>query len=273
MERLTDFMDEMKIRLRNPLFASFVFAWLIWNWKVWIGLFWHNDQSLQRACYSDYIGFVKDQLDWYKSLIWPSVSSIVMVLLLPLFRNLSDMYQAFMMNWGERKVLEISKSGVISIDKYIAKKQEIIKYVDEIKEAAANEIELINELNETKEALGQLKGQNFHNEAQLKELRDRLINTRKVNLLEGIWAISPGLKGNKSEEYQFMGGEVHEFFSLKHRDKFANVLYVLESNNRINLVMKTNHNSIEYFELIYSSSSYMQGTRNNTESIVFRRVN
>lgn len=49
MERLTDFMDEIKIRLRNPLFASFVFAWLIWNWKIWIGLFWHNDQSLQRA--------------------------------------------------------------------------------------------------------------------------------------------------------------------------------------------------------------------------------
>jgi hypothetical protein len=177
------------------------------------------------------------------------------------------------MNWGEREVLEISKSGVISIDKYIAKKQEIFKYVEEIKEAAANEIELINELKETKEALSHVKSQNKHNEARLNEIQDRLINTRKVNLLEGIWAISPGLKGNKSEEYQFMGGEVHEFLSLKHKDKFANVLYVLENNNRIHLVMKTNFNSIEYFDLVYSNSGYMQGSRNESESVEFRRVN
>jgi hypothetical protein len=189
MEKLTDFIDEFKIRLRNPFFASFIFSWFIWNWKIWIGLFWHNDHSLEKARYVDFIDFVQGQLSFSSSLIYPLISALLLVLLVPLIRNLMEMYQAFMMNWGERKVIDISKTGSISIDKYLNKKQQILTYVNAIREAAADEDELISKISENEEEIGQLKAARDHMLIQLQSYEHSIKNNKRVKILEGNWKV------------------------------------------------------------------------------------
>jgi hypothetical protein len=242
-------MEAIKIRLRNPFFASFIFSWLIWNWKIWIGLFWHNDHSLEKAGYVDFIDFVQGQLSFSSSLIYPLISALLLVLLLPLIRNLMEMYQAFMMNWGERKVMDISKTGSISIDKYIRKKQQILTYVNEIREAAADEDEFISKISQNEEEIGQLKATRDHMLIQLQGYEHSIKNNKRVRLLEGNWRISPGLRGSGSEEYHFYGQEIRSITHKGDGDLFGNVLYILEHDLEMHCVVKNNFSDILYLYL------------------------
>ncbi|MFN6378093.1 MAG: hypothetical protein ACK4WD_02380, partial [Flavobacteriales bacterium] len=109
-------------------------------------------------------------------------------------------------------------------------------------------------------------------QAELKELQEGLSNRRKVNLLEGVWKVSPGLNGEDSFEYQITGHEVFSVHGVDKRDKYASVLFVLEQANRIDLAIKTNFNSILYFDIYFSNRDYLEGTRNGSERIELRRI-
>lgn len=153
MDKLTDFLEEVKIRLRNPLFASFILSWFIWNWKIWIGLFWLDSEALGRLNKKSYIEFVENELNIADGFFNPLISAILIILVLPLIRNLIEMYQAWALNWGERRVTEISKTGVISIEKYIEKKNQLVKQHEEFKKMAANETHLIGEVSSLEKQL------------------------------------------------------------------------------------------------------------------------
>jgi hypothetical protein len=55
MDKLSDFFKDLKERVSAPLFSSFALAWLIFNWKIPIALFFYKNQNLSADGYNSYI--------------------------------------------------------------------------------------------------------------------------------------------------------------------------------------------------------------------------
>ncbi|MDZ4821869.1 MAG: hypothetical protein SH856_00230 [Flavobacteriales bacterium] len=53
--------DYIKSKFGNPFFGTLIIVWLIWNWRLWFGLFTFDEDTLQEGklkYISDY--FTKD---------------------------------------------------------------------------------------------------------------------------------------------------------------------------------------------------------------------
>jgi hypothetical protein len=125
MTGLENFLDEIKLRLRNPFVASFIISWLFWNWEIWLGLFCLSDETLRHIGFTNYIDYVKFKLQTGNALVNPLLSALALILILPIIRNTVEWYQAWALNWGEKMVLRASENGVIAIEKYLEKKESI----------------------------------------------------------------------------------------------------------------------------------------------------
>jgi hypothetical protein len=193
MERLTDFLDDLKIRLRNPLVSSFVISWFLWNWNIWLGLIFLDKSSLIEAGYVNHLNFIQDNLSIKMGLFYPFLSAVTLTIVLPILRNLVEYYSALSMNWGDKICLKASKDGVISIDKYLEKKESINKLKMEITEIIQDEINLKQSLQNEKYENTKLTNRIAEIEEEVRNLDRTINNAINEKSMRGRWQISPPL--------------------------------------------------------------------------------
>jgi hypothetical protein len=86
---MKEFSDAIKAtlyeRATSPLYSTFVFSWLIWNWKIPMVILFGDKQSTRIDYIDNYVDSFEIPL--LTLLIWPLVSAIFLLLLLPYFSN------------------------------------------------------------------------------------------------------------------------------------------------------------------------------------------
>jgi hypothetical protein len=181
METIKDFLKEFKDRLTSPLFGSFIFAWIIINWRVPIALLFYKQNEMLLDRHRSFIGMIEDYYHVGKFFLFPLIVALFYTFGYPWVRNWIKEYLAQLNRDSDAKILKISKDGWVSVSKHMELQT---KYEDNIKKVtdffeqqdsySQNLLNLTEENALQKQEISKLKGQmsssspnasssNFHN--------------------------------------------------------------------------------------------------------------
>lgn len=119
MEKISDILKDLKERVSNPLISSFLISWLVFNWKIVIGLLFYKSQELQVDNYTSYIDLITKNSSANRSLFHPLYVSLGYTFIFPFIRNFILAFNSWIKAWGSTLNLRLSRKGNISVAKYI----------------------------------------------------------------------------------------------------------------------------------------------------------
>jgi hypothetical protein len=124
MEKITDLFKDIKDRLNNPFFSSFLISWAIINWKILLVLIFYKQSDLKSDYYLSYLDFIQVNGSLLKCFWAPVISGLAYTFIFPAFRNVILAASAWYKTWGTDWNLKISKAGQIPVTKYISLRKE-----------------------------------------------------------------------------------------------------------------------------------------------------
>jgi hypothetical protein len=163
MDKISDFFKDLKERISSPIFSSFVVSWLIFNWKILVGLFFYNNNELKGDGYNSYLDFVSKNLSSSNTFLKPLVVALIYTFIFPFIRNCIHAFNSWIKAWGNVWNMSLSKTSKVSIAKYIqlrevyqkrtALLEEVLEkegaYLKEYEEERNKVLQLTNEKNDT----------------------------------------------------------------------------------------------------------------------------
>lgn len=72
-------------RITSPFYGSFIFSWIIWNWKIIYLTIFVSQDNIQPSNKIDFI--LQNYANWWHLIVLPFVSAVVLVTLVPWFSN------------------------------------------------------------------------------------------------------------------------------------------------------------------------------------------
>lgn len=127
MDKISDFLKELRERVSSPFFFSFLLSWLLINWRIPIALIFYKSEDLTKDGFKSYMDLITKQYGNGNMFWWPLFSALVYTFLYPLFKNAVILVNAWYQRWGTNFSLQISKKGKMPVEKYIKLRQ---SYVD-----------------------------------------------------------------------------------------------------------------------------------------------
>ena len=218
MEKITDFFRELKDRLSNPLFSSFLVAWLIINWQIPIGLLFYSNQTLKADGYNSYMDLISKKYSEWNYIIEPLLFAVAYTFIFPFLRNVILAFQTWIKTKSTNWNLEISKSGKVSMERYIQLRK---KYFNQIETVEAVFKEEANYLEQNKE----LNTEKIKLTTQNNKLSSDLDYWQRMNdsrILDGEWDYifkSSELDAGRNYRVTIMGGQFHIYSDPSKRHK------------------------------------------------------
>jgi hypothetical protein len=217
MDKISDVYKELKDRLANPVFFSFIISWCILNWKIVIGLIFYKINDLKLDGYISYSGLISKNLTPGKSFWYPLLFAILYTFLYPLVRNGIYAFQTWTRTWGDNWNLEISKTSNISISKYLELRDIYSERTLHIEKILKDESKYLNENEELRNKLFETLSENN----SLKDQLNKWQGSDNSIILNGQWEYSEGgsfykltIEGNQLHFYDRPGHdkEIIEWF-------------------------------------------------------------
>lgn len=187
-------------RATSPLYGTFIIAWLVWNWKILIVLFFTSAVELKGVNKFEYIE--SNLLNAFNGILWPVVSTAVIILVLPFISIGSYWVWLKFEAWKKNLKVEIEKKKLLTLEQSIKLRTDL----------ANTEQQFENLLKDKEEAI---KTKDFI----IKELQEEIEKIKKEDNevfldrnSEGIGA--SGVGGNEKEEMKtfFNFKIVQDFF-------------------------------------------------------------
>ena len=119
MDKIQDFLKELRVRFSSPFFSSFILAWLIINWKVPIALIFYKLPDVQKEEHNTYISLIQQTVTVWSGIIAPVLAAIGYTLIAPLLKNAIRTLYAYLDAKGTDWSLTAAKVGKISVDRYM----------------------------------------------------------------------------------------------------------------------------------------------------------
>jgi len=154
-------------RTTSPLFGTFLFSWILWNWKIILVLFATNSQELETTKF-EYIE--NNLLNYSSGIIYPVASTI---LILTLYAWLAEKAYQLWLYFDKRKLdlkNEIEKNKLLTLDQSIKLRLEISKKEESFDNLLKEKEKLIQVLRaENSELLKQNSQNEIINTSDVKE--------------------------------------------------------------------------------------------------------
>ena len=130
-------------RLVSPLFGTFIFSWLIWNWKIIYLTLFISEKQIE----TNKIAFIVENYNSeYNLLIYPLVSTLMLLTIVPFISNGTYWLSLIFSQWKVNKKNEIQKNQLITLEQSIALREKIKnneKRFEELLEDKNNQIKLL----------------------------------------------------------------------------------------------------------------------------------
>ncbi|HAN37637.1 MAG TPA: hypothetical protein DCQ29_01935 [Chitinophagaceae bacterium] len=136
-ESIKELFDAIKTRVTNPLFTSFVFFFVTYNWEIFITLLFYKQELLIEYKKVDYLTFCMNHLSEHKSYSKPLLFAILYVVIQPIIVHLISLYKALikkLASFAERKVEKGTFLPIEDIRSYSESLYEHRKEVSELRE-------------------------------------------------------------------------------------------------------------------------------------------
>ncbi|SES00209.1 hypothetical protein [Pedobacter rhizosphaerae] len=215
MEVFKDLFQEIKDRIRNPLFSSFAIAWIFFNWRITVAILFYDNEALKRAGYNTLNNLINAKQDNLKMIFYPLLSALFYVFVFPFIRNGITEFLFARKIENENKILEKNKKASVKLERYVDLLKELEdqqKLVGDIYSEQKKELErsskLQNELNNEKSTNSDLT-------TSLTKLRKDLGNISAIAstplVLSGIWICKRLVNGEFSEkQWAITGSDIYE---------------------------------------------------------------
>ncbi|MBO9571856.1 MAG: hypothetical protein J7497_06565 [Chitinophagaceae bacterium] len=118
MDTINDLLKELRKRFTNPIFVNFIIAWLIFNWRIPLGLFKYSLKELPTDGYNSYADLIKKNIETDNSLLYPLAISLGYTFSYPVIKNLMGAFNTWAHKWGNNWHLKISEDLNVPIAKY-----------------------------------------------------------------------------------------------------------------------------------------------------------
>lgn len=145
MDKFLDFFRDIKDRLSNPMFSSFIIAWLFFNWEVPVGLIFYNNETLKLDGYNSYIDLIKTNYSSANYFMKPIVVALVYTFIFPFVRNGVLAFQAWIKTWGNTINLRIARKGKISTERYMVLREAYLSQTKNLEKLIAEETSFVQE--------------------------------------------------------------------------------------------------------------------------------
>src|SRR4051794_3420715 len=90
MDKITDLWKSFKERISNPLFSSFIFAWILCNWKITIALLWYDTKEIEELGFKTIFAFIEANLNPWDSFKLPLYTAIGYTVAMPFIKVAMD---------------------------------------------------------------------------------------------------------------------------------------------------------------------------------------
>jgi len=130
-------------RTTSPLFGTFLFSWIVWNWKIILALFFTTTEELKMTKF-EYIDL--KLLNVYDGLIFPIVSTL---LILTLYAWLAEQAYKLWLFFDKRKndfKNAIEKQKLLTVEQSMKLRLELSKKEEEFEKLIKDKEELIASL-------------------------------------------------------------------------------------------------------------------------------
>jgi len=278
MEKISEFFKELKERLSSPLFSSFILTWLIFNWRIITGILFYKNTELHLDGYNSYIDLIQKNSSTSNFLWKPLASALVYTFVFPFIRNIILAFNAWIKSWGNTWNLNISKSGKVSVLKYIELRNTYKERTDLLEQVLVKESEYLSNIEELKNE--NLQQQNKINNLELKVSKWTSYNN--IEQLNGEWEYI--VKDPKSESEKvirkiFISNGTFRVTNENNEDENFRIKFFIGSpdSNRVFCLIApqavTSKSQQRYFILkIDNSFNQLVGEDNFNENIVLKRI-
>ncbi|OIR00144.1 hypothetical protein GALL_177900 [mine drainage metagenome] len=283
MEKISDFFKELKERLSNPFIYSFLISWLIFNWKIPIALIFYKSEDLLKDNYKSFISLIADQIHLQKSFVYPILAALLYTFAFPFFRNTIIAFNSWTKAWGSSWSMRLSKSGKISIEKYIELRNTYAKRTQLLERTLENESKFLQENEELKNRILQLTQEKNEYQAN----NQKWIDYSSYSILNGEWnfqTVDSSQKVRHEKIFLIKDGTVSEIFNSS-RDKkvigrIENFHYNFLSQEMIFYINSKYLKSIDYESHFYTLRSqsgsntfqFLQGEEDKSTFVNFTKV-
>ena len=195
MESFKEIINNLRDRFTNPLFFSFVFSWIFFNWEIVVALFWYDKVQIYHEGYLSLFSFIKAHLNFCQNILFPAFFAIIYTIFNPVVSNQIKVFYAKINAKGESKSLIATESNFIPIEKYIKAR----KTIDKQKK---NLVNIINKESETASRNDELNEKNHSLEQKIRDLEkssgdltERINQIYNTNILNGKWTLTYKIPG------------------------------------------------------------------------------
>lgn len=274
-EKIKDIFNNIKERLSNPFLFSFLVAFLVYNWEITLAIFYNDSQQIKAEGFKSIFEFVRYRWENSGKIGMPIFIAIVYTFVFPVFRNLVNAFQTWIIKWGEDWNLKISKNSKIGIDKYLALRDNYIAKTKSLEEIIESESKFLIDIeNKTKE-VDTLKSENLEMKQRINEANTFLSTYKKTNIIRGNWNFTKYDDNNKViESYKYQINE-DKILIINNESSYFQFeilhFYYLPFEKKIQFIKKVhNFNELkvreksEYFvcDLTYSNTRKLTGIEN-----------
>lgn len=223
---MKDIIQSIKIRLNNPFILSFLLSWIFWNWPITIGLIWYNAGNINRFGYPSYYDLIVCNTDLYNNLIYPLLSALLFLGLLPLLRLVSNFVQTWFAAKDEANVKKLSGKGFIPTMKFLELREQFEEHNKRLSDIITNESSVYTEnqelkttITEKENELTKIRADKEESDKKLKGLKEDITKAKerisKFSLSkDGKLRVIYATYGT-SDRYSVVTEKLKELFSTK----------------------------------------------------------
>ena len=197
METFQDFFKELRDRASNPLFSSFLIAWLVFNWPIPIGLIFYEPVDLKADGFDSYFKMIKGYYDNMNMIVYPTVVSLFYTFVFPYITARIKLIHANITAKNESDILKGAKGGQMPVMKYIKLRDESHLVIERLNALIESESQLMLDNTSIKEEVLTLKQEIDRKDEQIAARASCIshLELTSQNSLIGSWNVtieSPG---------------------------------------------------------------------------------
>ncbi|MCX3264801.1 hypothetical protein [Pedobacter agri] len=283
MDDFKDFFKDLRDRVSNPFFTSFIISWLLTNWPITIAIIFYDDADVKSDGFRSLYQLIKFYATPMTVFVEPFFWAIVVTYSFPYVKSIIKLHSAEISAKNETDILAKTKAGSMPLAKFIKLRNAHIDTINVLEKLNEEESQYLVENANLKKDNEQLKLEKIkiQSEYGLSEQRfNRYKELSRYGMTNGKWQVNFTSKDGTKRELilDFSDDIVREsassFISYSAYDlvanPFQNTLYFFlrpeDGQDPIGPVSLEGSSSHEYFRLKGIHPTYDSFTMSKIQS-------
>src|SRR4051812_35404787 len=107
MDKISDFWDGLKDRLRNPLISSFLVSWIFFNWRVTVALIWYSNDQIKAEGYKTLNDFIFHNTTPWETFWGPFILAVAFMITNPIIKNIGRWFNIWIKKKFDNQIFKV----------------------------------------------------------------------------------------------------------------------------------------------------------------------